>query len=155
MKASVDRIKEYMYDNEILNIFIIDKVTVPSFTVLDPNVHICSLRYDKKFTMDQPKYEEHLCEVMGEYLDNKDTPNLFVVKDYDNLYIFKDYEIEDMSNYASDLYIVNGYLYDIWAEKFFNKHNSEILINEIKSGEFEYDEYDDAFEYALEYVNNL
>lgn len=36
MKASVDKIKEFMKDHSMVHIFIIDKVTVPSFDVLNP-----------------------------------------------------------------------------------------------------------------------
>ena len=136
MKASVDKIKKFMNDHAIMNIFIIDRVTVLSFNVLDPNVLMCSMRYTRDFRIDQPKFEEHLCEVMGEFFDNKADSNLFVVEAYDNIYIFKDYEVEDLTDYASDLYVVGEYLYDIWAEKFFDEGDSEILIDEIKNGEF-------------------
>ena len=151
MKASIDKIKEFMHDHTIMNIFIIDKVTVPSFDILDPNVLMCSMRYNDKFKIDQPKFEEHLCEVMGEYFDNKDDSGLFIVDAYDNIYIFKDFKVEDLIDYASDLYVVDGHLYDIWVEKFFSKDNSEILIDEIKNGEFDYDDYEDA----VDYVTNL
>ena len=151
MKVSVDKIKEFMSYNNIVHIFIIDRVTVPSFNVLNPNVLMCSMGYRGDFKIDQPEFEDHIREVMGEYFDNKGNSNIFVVEDYDNIYIFKDYEVEDLTDYASDLYVVGEYLYDIWAEKFFNEDDSEVLIDEIKSGEYDYEDYEDA----LDYVANL
>lgn len=151
MKASVDKIKKFMSDHSMTHIFIIDKVTIPSFNVLNPNVLVCSMGHKGNLIINQSKFEEHLCEVMGEYFDNENNSSIFTVDAYDNLYIFKDYEVGDLTDYASDLYVVGENLYDIWAEKFFNKNDSEILIDEIKNGEFDYDDYEDA----VEYVTNL
>lgn len=151
MKVSVGRIKEFMKDHSIVHIFIIDKVTVPSFDVLDPNVLVCSMGYRGNLIINQPKFEEHLYEVMGEFFDNENNPSIFTVDTYDNLYIFKDYKVEDLTDYASDLYVVGKNLYDIWAEKFFTECESEVLIDEIKNGEYDYEDYEEA----VEYVANL